>query len=77
MKEIASYGSAAREAIPELQKVLARFTKKIGKDNFPAELNKRRISAVEDAIKSIEAATDHPEIRTFPVAKTPQAPKSE
>ncbi len=77
MKEIASYGSAAREAIPELQKVLARFTKKIGKDNFPAELNKRRISAVEDAIKSIEAATDHPEIRTFPLAKTPQAPKSE
>ena len=77
MKEIASYGSAARDAIPDLQKVLAHFTKKVGKDNFPAELNKRRISAVEDAIKSIESAKDQPEIRTFPVAKTSKAPKSE
>ncbi|MDH4445545.1 MAG: DUF6288 domain-containing protein [Akkermansiaceae bacterium] len=75
MKEIASYGSAARDAIPDLQKVLANFTRKVGKDNFPPELNKRRISAVENAIKSIESAKDQPEIRTFPVAKTLQVPK--
>jgi hypothetical protein len=35
-------------------------------------LNNRRVTAVEEAIKSIEAAQDQPELRTIP----PGLPKS-
>jgi hypothetical protein len=35
-------------------------------ENFPAGLNAKRVGAVEDAIRAIEAATDHPELRRIP-----------
>ena len=41
------------------------------KGEFPAgELNNRRVTAVEEAIKAIEAATDQPELRSFAPAQS-------
>ena len=66
MKEIAKYGSAAKHAIPELKDLIVELNAQCARGDFPAgELNNRRVSAVEGAIKSIEAATDHPELRSI------------
>lgn len=66
MKEIAGYGSAAREVIPALKELIAAFNAQCKRGEYPAgELNNRRVNAVEAAIKAIEAATDHPALRTI------------
>jgi hypothetical protein len=39
---------------------------------YPGELNHRRVAAVEEAIKAIEAATTQPELRSI----TPLVPKA-
>ena len=71
MKEIAKYGSAAKGAIPELKELIVELNAQCARGNFPAgELNNRRISAVEAAIQSIEAATEHPELRSITPAAT-------
>ncbi len=64
MKKIAEYGTAARAAIPALQGVIVALNDQCKRGEFPAgELNNRRVTAVEEAIKSIEAATTQPELR--------------
>ncbi len=64
MKEIASYGTAARAAIPGLRNLIVSLNDQCRHGEYPAgELNDRRVRAVEDAIKVIEAATTHPELR--------------
>ncbi len=66
MKEIVGYGSAAREAIPGLKEVIVTLNDQCKRGEYPAgELNDRRTGAVEDAIKAIEAATEHPELRSI------------
>jgi len=66
MKEIVKYGSAAREAIPALRELIADFNDQVKNGRFPGgELNNRRVKAVEDAIRAIEAAKDHPELRSI------------
>ena len=66
MKELASYGAAARSAVPALKELIVALNDQCKRGEFPGgELNKRRVSAVEDAIKSIEAATTQPELRTI------------
>jgi hypothetical protein len=66
MKEIMSYGSAAREAVPGLRELIVQLNDQCKKGEFPAgELNNRRVTAVEEAIKAIEAATDQPELRSI------------
>ena len=66
MKEIAKYGSAAKSAVPALKELIEELNTQCARGEFPAgELNNRRVSAVEEAIKSIEAATDHPELRSI------------
>jgi hypothetical protein len=66
MKELTSYGTAAREALPELKEVIVQFNSQCTKGEFPAgELNDRRVTAVEEAIKTIEAATTQPELRSI------------
>ena len=66
MKEIVSYGSAAREAVPGLQELIVQLNEQCKKGEFPAgELNNRRVTAVEEAIKAIEAANDQPELRSI------------
>ena len=64
MKEIMTYGSAAREALPGLKELIVSLNEQCKKGEFPGgELNNRRVTAVEEAIKFIEAATSQPELR--------------
>lgn len=66
MKAIVTYGSAAREAIPALRELVVELNTQVKQGKFPGgELNNRRVKAVEDAIKAIEAAKDHPELRSI------------
>ena len=66
MKELMSYGTAAREAVPGLKEVIVQFNAQCKKGEFPAgELNDRRVTAVEEAIQAIEAATMQPELRSI------------
>ena len=71
MKEIASYGSAAKYAVPLLKEVIVSFNEQVQKREFPGgEINERRVRAVEDAIKAIEAAKEQPTLRSIgPVKK--------
>ena len=64
MKEIAGYGSAARECMPELRELIDEFNAQCKRGEYPAgELNDRRTGAVKAAIKAIEAATTQPDLR--------------
>ncbi len=76
MKEITKYGSAATSAVPDLKELVEQFHAQCARGEFPpGELNNRRVSAVEEAIKSIEAAADQPELRRItpsPVDGSPQ-----
>ncbi|MDA0765357.1 MAG: DUF6288 domain-containing protein [Verrucomicrobia bacterium] len=66
VREIAKYGTAAREAIPGLKELIAQFHSEVANQKFPGgELNERRVGDVEEAIRSIEAATTHPELRAI------------
>lgn len=65
MRELIGYGSAARHAIPGLKTLIAEFNEAVERGEFPGgELNRRRVGDVEAAIKAIEAAQDHPSLRT-------------
>jgi len=57
-----TYGTAARETLPELRELLA-FCK--NQTDFPEECKIKKAAAVEDAIKAIEAATTQPELRSI------------
>ena len=66
MTEIVKYGSAAGGAIPGLKELVVSFHEQCARGEFPkGDLNNQRVGAVEDAIKSIEAATTQPEIRSI------------
>jgi hypothetical protein len=61
-----SYGTAARQAVPGLKELIVQFNDQCKAGEYPAgELNDRRVGAVEAAIKSIEAATTQPELRSI------------
>jgi len=73
MKEIMGYGTAARQAVPELKELIVALNDQCKRGEFPAgELNNRRVNAVAEAIKAIEAATTQPELRSI----TPLPPKA-
>jgi hypothetical protein len=66
MKEIVKYGSAAKGAIPALKELIDELNAQVKRGEFPGgELNNMRVTAVQEAIKAIEAATTHPELRTI------------
>jgi len=66
MKGIVSYGAAAREAVPGLKELIVALNDQCKRGEYPAgELNHRRVAAVEEAIKAIEAATTQPELRSI------------
>jgi HEAT repeat protein len=72
MKMITGYGSAAKPQIPALRELIASLNAEVERREFPGgELNNMRVGAVEEAIKAIEAATEHPPHRstTPPPAK--------
>jgi HEAT repeat protein len=64
MKIISSYGMAAKPQIPALREVIASFNRETERGEFPPDLNRDRVGAVEDAIRSIETATTQPELRS-------------
>jgi hypothetical protein len=65
MKMITGYGSAAKPQIPALRELIASFNAEVERREYPGgELNNRRVGAVEEAIKSIEGAKDHPPLRS-------------
>ena len=62
---LTSYGSAAKPQIPALRELIASFNAEVERREYPGgELNNRRVGAVEEAIKSIEGAKDHPPLRS-------------
>ena len=66
MKEIESYGAAARYAVPQLKELIAELNDQCKKGEFPGgELNERRTNAVAAAIKSIESAKDQPKLKSI------------
>ena len=66
MKGITSYGSAARGAIPSLKELIVVLNEQCERGEFPkGELNQRRVTAVEEAIRTIEAASTQPELRSI------------
>ena len=66
MKELVKYGSAAKGAIPGLKELIDQFNEEVEAGKFPGgEMNNMRVTAVQEAIKAIEAATTHPELRTI------------
>jgi hypothetical protein len=64
MKMITAYGSAAKPQIPALRELIASLNAEVENKEFPDSLNKLRVGAVEEAIKAIEAAKDHPPLRS-------------
>ena len=74
MKGIILYGTAARQAVPGLKELIVALNDQCKRGEFPAgELNNRRVAAVEEAIKAIEAATTQPELRS--ITSLPQKAK--
>jgi isocitrate lyase len=66
MKEIVKYGTAAKVAIPGLRELIDQFNAEAKAGKFPGgAFNQRRTIPVEETIKSIEAATTQPELRTI------------
>ena len=66
MELITGYGSAAKSQIPALRELIASLNAEVNRGEFPGgELNARRVGAVEEAIKVIEAAENHPPLRSI------------
>jgi hypothetical protein len=62
MKILVTYGSAARGIVPGLKELIFELNEQTKAGGFPADLNVQRVRAVEDAIRTIEAAKNHPEL---------------
>ncbi len=70
MKELVSYGKAARVAIPGLKDLIVFFNAECEAGRFPkGALNQMRIDAVEESIQAIETATTQPELRSIGPAR--------
>ena len=76
MKELVGYGTAARAVLPELKELIVQFNRQCKNREFPDDCNQMRITSIEDAIQSIEAATTQPNLRsiTFTQSTTGQLP---
>ena len=66
MRELLRYGSAARETIPDLKKMIVQFEEE---KDFPGWARKRKIDSVKEAIKSLEKLDTQPELRSIPARK--------
>jgi len=65
LKEVVKFGKAARSAVPQLKELVVFFNNQVNNNTFPVEPNKQRVASVETAIKSIEAATTQPVLRSL------------
>ena len=71
VKELMSYGKAAREVLPVLKAMILQFIAEGKAGAMPEELNARRIASLDEAIKSVETATSQPELRSFSKVQAP------
>ena len=60
MKILLSYGTHAKEVVPELTKLANYFEK--DEPDFPQHLMKRKAKCVRDTIRAIESSTETPEL---------------
>jgi len=65
MTMLRSYGKAASGSIPELRALIAALNLQVAKNEFPAQLNKLRVKAVEETIKYLQETTDTPQLKTI------------
>ena len=73
MKMIVGYGKAAHQR-SRSSGIDRRIDEQVKNREFPGDLNKQRVSDVEDAIAAIEAATTQPELRSIqPATFLPEA----
>ena len=72
MKELLRYGTAAKELLPDLKKLVVQYREE---KDFPDWAKKQKIASVEAAIKALKGTTTRPELRTIPPAKPKAAPK--
>jgi HEAT repeat protein len=63
MQQLATYGSAAQSAIPDLKELIKEFDAQTARNEFPKDINGLRTTAVKNTIKSIEAAKSHPPLK--------------
>ena len=61
MKVLLSYGTHAKQVVPELTKIADYFAK--DEPNFPRDLMRVKAQSVRDTIRAIEAAQETPELR--------------
>lgn len=69
MKDLVSYGKAAKVMVPQLKELILQFNKECKTGGFPEGCNIQRVTSVEEAIKAIEAATTEPKMRTIAAAR--------
>ena len=62
MNDLTSYGTAAKEVLPDLKALIVTY--KAQKD-FPDWAKKQKVESVEQAIKTLEDAKTQPELRTI------------
>ncbi len=72
MKELLRHGTAAKEVLPDLKKLVVEYREE---KDIPDWANKQKIASVEAAINALEATTTRPELRTIPPAKPKASPK--
>ncbi|MEI6676354.1 MAG: DUF6288 domain-containing protein [Verrucomicrobiota bacterium] len=65
MKDLVSYGKAAKVMLPQLKELIAQFNDDCKTGGFPEGCNTPRVTSVEQAIQTIEAATTQPDMRSI------------
>jgi len=65
MKQLCSYGTAARSAIPDLRALIVQFNDDLREGRFPKWANDMRVKAVEDAIQHLQTVTEEPDMKTI------------
>ena len=76
MKDLISYGKAAKVMVPQLKELIAQFNQECKTGGFPEGCNIQRVTAVEAAIKTIEAATTEPKMRSIATAPGPNGART-
>jgi len=64
MNLLKSYGTAARGTVPELKELIVQLNAQCQRGEFPSDCNKKRVDAIAEAIRDIEAATTQPAMRS-------------
>ena len=62
LAEVLRYGTAAKEILPDLKKLITQFQ---NEEDFPDWAKEQKIASVKKAIKDLEATTTQPTLRTI------------